>query len=348
MSCLICKFCARSNPEGSTFCNACGSQLNLQPCPRCEAINSESARLCSQCGAPLSSAAPEDASVPAAAPTGVSQGAAGSVSIADPLPIALAERLEPLPNQPATPPRETSAEVDDTAAVEGAPLEAEAPSIAGPPSPAAAFTGEPGGGDADVPSRLQGDRAVYPTANSSRRFVLGVLLVAAASGAAYWVYEHPMRSAEPQSSASEGAATAPEPASSSPARTQTGNGPTGSREPPPNAASPPSASSSESPPPMSETASPSTDAQPPAAAQTPATAGAPIPSKAETAGPLDTGTGKTTDAPKTRAARRPTAAPQPQRTKEQAKRDAIATQRLIARELGDTSHADPNDKPLGH
>ena len=347
MACLICKFCAHSNPEGSTFCNACGSQLNLQPCPRCEAINSESAEQCLQCGAPLYSAATEDLFLLAAAPTQVSRRAESSVWIADPLPTVLAERLDAIPDHRPTPPREPSAGVGDAAVVEGAPEDAAAPSIPGPASPAAAFTGEPAGGDVGAPSGLHGDRAAYPTANSSRRFVLGVLLVAAASGAAYWVYENPVRSTEPQSSSGGQAATAPEPASSSRARTQTRNGPPDSREPPPNAASPPSASSSESPPPMSETASPSPDAQPPAPAQQSETANAPISPKAKTAGSRDAGTHKVTDAPATRAARRQTAAPQPQRTKEQAKRDAIATQRLIARELGDTSHADSKE-PLGN
>jgi hypothetical protein len=98
---------------------------------------------------------------------------------------------------------------------------------------------------------------------------------------------------------------------------------------------------------MSETASPSADAQPPAPAQPSETANAPISPKADTGGSLDAGTHKVTDAPATRAARRQPAAPQPQRTKEQAKRDAIATQRLIARELGDTSHADSKE-PLGN
>jgi hypothetical protein len=55
MSSFVCGFCAHGNPEGSKFCNECGSPLHLAPCPRCEAINNAGEAQCVQCGAPLSS-----------------------------------------------------------------------------------------------------------------------------------------------------------------------------------------------------------------------------------------------------------------------------------------------------
>ena len=48
---LQCLFCEHFNPLDASFCNSCGSPLNLQPCGQCEAINERSAINCYKCGA---------------------------------------------------------------------------------------------------------------------------------------------------------------------------------------------------------------------------------------------------------------------------------------------------------
>ena len=57
---LQCLFCKHPNPAGASFCNGCGSQLNLQPCDRCGAIDNRTAKHCYKCHAQFSlSVAPE-------------------------------------------------------------------------------------------------------------------------------------------------------------------------------------------------------------------------------------------------------------------------------------------------
>lgn len=53
MSSVHCFFCESANPEGSRFCNHCGAQLNLVPCPRCGAVNESGMPACVQCSASL-------------------------------------------------------------------------------------------------------------------------------------------------------------------------------------------------------------------------------------------------------------------------------------------------------
>lgn len=48
---LQCLFCKHLNPAGASFCNDCGSQLNLQPCGQCGAIDDRAAKNCYKCGA---------------------------------------------------------------------------------------------------------------------------------------------------------------------------------------------------------------------------------------------------------------------------------------------------------
>ena len=48
-----CPFCTNANPQGSRYCNACGSPLHLRPCPHCEAVNDVAAQACHRCGAVL-------------------------------------------------------------------------------------------------------------------------------------------------------------------------------------------------------------------------------------------------------------------------------------------------------
>lgn len=52
-SAFQCLFCNHLNPAGASFCNECGSQLQLQQCDLCGSINKRSARVCYKCGAAL-------------------------------------------------------------------------------------------------------------------------------------------------------------------------------------------------------------------------------------------------------------------------------------------------------
>lgn len=64
---ISCRNCSEHNPEGTRFCDACGTPLD-SPCPACGATNRPAARFCAQCGVSLRSA---KASV--AAPPGQSE-----------------------------------------------------------------------------------------------------------------------------------------------------------------------------------------------------------------------------------------------------------------------------------
>ena len=50
---ISCSFCTSANPPEAKFCNQCGSPLGLKPCPTCEAVNEAAALECHQCGAAL-------------------------------------------------------------------------------------------------------------------------------------------------------------------------------------------------------------------------------------------------------------------------------------------------------
>ena len=50
---ISCSFCTSANPPDAKFCNQCGSPLGLKPCPTCEAVNEAAALECHQCGAAL-------------------------------------------------------------------------------------------------------------------------------------------------------------------------------------------------------------------------------------------------------------------------------------------------------
>jgi ribosomal protein L40E len=53
---IECLFCKHPNPVGASFCNECGSSLDVQLCDRCGAIDKRTAHTCYKCGAtfPLS------------------------------------------------------------------------------------------------------------------------------------------------------------------------------------------------------------------------------------------------------------------------------------------------------
>ena len=263
MSNLICNFCAHGNPEGSKFCNECGSPLNLTQCSRCEAINTVSAKQCYQCGAPLSQSETEEIAIPPAAWTEIAQ--SGSLPTKDdPVPIALGERLDQLMGEPLVishEPQETTAEDR--------------------PSLAVSLTADPASRDNDSsssPSHSGG--ATYRRRNPSRaRGLFLVVVLVAVAGAVYWTSLNPTHPPEVQTMTDEGRATAPEPASSAPAVTVESadnamQSPTGARE----------------------SSSHGAEAAPQVGGQAPESEDAQAPSRAEAADSPDHGTTKITSA----------------------------------------------------
>ena len=345
MSRVPCNFCAHGNPEGSRFCSECGSQLNLTLCSRCEAINSVSAEQCFQCGTPLSSATTGEMTTPPVALRETAQSAEIAPTKGDLVPVALAEPLEALPGDPHVVLHEPQATVEDE------------------PSLAAALTADLARHDDDGPSSPpDAGRATYPGRNPNRTggFLLLVVFVAVA-GAVYWMSVTPTHPPDPRTMTGGAPTTAPEPASSAPAaaprtadaatESQTEGSlpsPAGSSESfatagestsPSAMARPSTAASSESP----ATISPRVDAEPPAAGEPPERAHAQAPSPAKAAESLDHGTAKTRTA-NARATNEPRRTVTRDQTKEQAERDAIATRRLIARELADFPPANSDDR----
>lgn len=53
MPVLRCLFCNHINPTEASFCNACGSQMDLQPCGQCGAVDSRTASRCHKCETPF-------------------------------------------------------------------------------------------------------------------------------------------------------------------------------------------------------------------------------------------------------------------------------------------------------
>lgn len=52
-----CPQCGHENPEGTKFCQECGSKLGMQNiCPSCGAANSAGVKFCQECGARMASA----------------------------------------------------------------------------------------------------------------------------------------------------------------------------------------------------------------------------------------------------------------------------------------------------
>jgi Double zinc ribbon len=60
---LQCPYCEHANPNGASYCNACGSRLLLKMCNQCEAVNDQAVRHCYECGRefPVSSTTAEAA-----------------------------------------------------------------------------------------------------------------------------------------------------------------------------------------------------------------------------------------------------------------------------------------------
>lgn len=64
-----CPSCGEVNPEGTRFCQNCGSKLGIEKaagnvCKACGAANSPESRFCGECGAKLEAAAPSEVRCP--------------------------------------------------------------------------------------------------------------------------------------------------------------------------------------------------------------------------------------------------------------------------------------------
>src|SRR5437763_2871197 len=197
MSDLACNFCAHGNPEGSTFCNECGSPLNLTLCSRCEAINGVWATECSQCGAPLSSGETEEMAAALTALTEIVQSLERAPTNVDPLLMALAERLHTVP---------------------GAPVLSHEPIVEDPGSRGAVPNADPASDGDDGPLNPTPDgRATYLVRNPNRARAFLLVGVVAVAGAAYWMSVDPTRPPDPRPMTGEPPATASESKSSAPA-----------------------------------------------------------------------------------------------------------------------------------
>jgi hypothetical protein len=110
-----CHFCGHDNPDGSKFCNDCGSPLHLKPCPRCDAVNDQAADHCSQCQATFGLEPPPMAAT--AEPAGDHSpcyGVAAATAVHSNIPESLAEHPDCLaPNIQQTFDRDEQPDISD-------------------------------------------------------------------------------------------------------------------------------------------------------------------------------------------------------------------------------------------
>jgi double zinc ribbon protein len=335
MAGLVCNFCAHGNPEGSKFCNECGSPLNLTLCSVCEAINSTSATRCYQCGGPLSSGPTAEMAIPPTVPTEDAQSAERAPTKADPVPIALAEAMNPFLEGPRVMAHEPRAAMEDS------------------PSRTLALSADPVSHGDDGPlSPTDNGRSTYPgrDVNRARGFILVAVIVAVAGGL-YWISMDSTRPPDSGSVTRDTRDTAPVPASATsaaPARTadtsdQSRTEATGGESISPSAEAGPSpGASTKSPATVGESIAPHADVTPSAAGQAPESVKAQVAPQAKAAESLNGETAKTTNAG---AASDPRRSITKGRTKEQAEQDASATRRLIERDLANSPSTDSRAKP---
>jgi len=347
MSCLPCNFCTHGNPEGSRFCNACGSPLNLTQCSWCEAINSVSSEECFQCGAPLSQDTGEVATSPVALTEAV-QSSESAPRKGDRVPVVFAESLEARPVHSHVASHEPEATGEDQ------------PSLAPP------LTADPASHDDDrALSPPDVGRATYSGRNPSHvagfLVVVFVAIAGAAIGASYWISVKPTQPPDSRTVMDGARTAAPEPAPSTPAAPQAADSPTGSPTPdsaPTTVLVPSSAGSSQSPATgesispgagagqstagaskSATTTSPGPDVEPRATGQAPESVSTETPFRTVAAESVDGGTPK---AGKARATNDSNRTLTRGRTREQAERDADATRRLVARELANSPPSSDN------
>jgi hypothetical protein len=96
-SSMPCRFCDHANPAGSRFCNACGSPLDLGPCPHCEAVNNALADRCYQCGQSLKADDDHEVAEVGANAVLAARSASkpdGALPAPDSIPVALSQRFD--------------------------------------------------------------------------------------------------------------------------------------------------------------------------------------------------------------------------------------------------------------
>ena len=363
MSRLSCSFCSHLNPERSKFCNECGSPLNLVPCSHCEAINNVSDSQCSRCGAQLYPAAAAELTEPEQATRSwhadddadtapvEAQGRAAAISS---IPISLADRLESSTWAPSARPHDAPAAVEPYVPASSSYAAQETPAAEDPPPP---YRGM---------AREYGERRGY----RMHAVVLTVLLVAVAA-TIYWSsidwppMQGPLASDRAPPAAQSAAASAmPEQGPKPPVRTTDTT--------PPSEVSGTGSPATAAPAAMRAPASMSDSAAPPATGpSTPPSPSAPAAGEEAKSPEVDSAVSSdalpapaTTEAaraarPATRGARSASAKASARaatdasrhetphvRTKEEAERDAIATQRLIARDLGTVARPDSSTRTM--
>ena len=292
----------------------------------------------------------------AIAPTALTENASSAESAPTKVaavPIALAERLDPVLVHPQVTSHEPPAAVERQ------------------PTPAPALATAPAShGDDDPLGPSHGGRAAYSGSNPSHtRGLLLLLVFAAVGGTVLWMSLGPTSPPDRGTTAGGARTAAPVAASSAPGappRTAdtSAQSPPGDRPPttdPPSLSSgssgsptaggesispsaevrPSTEASSEPPVTIRESKSPGANVAPPASGRAPDSVEAQAPSRAEAVESPDGGPAKTSDAG---GAGDPRRVITKGRTKEQADRDAIATQRAIARELGNSLSTDSGDK----
>ena len=317
-----CHFCAHDNPAGSKYCNDCGSPLDLKPCPGCEAMNHVSAERCYQCGASF----PADYALEAAEVGAAANGVSASVappSRAEPgtrstIPMAFAGRPKTM-QAPAAATQRRGVRAAEPQQRDPACIELPEPvGASGPWAAAGESATDPRRGHA-VPSHRR---------NGAAYGMLAGVLLCAIAGAAYYAHESGLSlrivsatepSGDPPAAAAKVAAPVAQPSTETAATAATPQGVAPDVSAPTLRQPAPSTGTSASP--TTSTASAPTVAPPPSRVRA---ASAPV--QASGAAEVDESNAQASPESPNTAARHGS-------TRQRVDRDALATQRLIERDL---------------
>jgi len=331
MSLFHCRFCDHDNPAGARFCNACGSPLYLEPCPKCESVNDVTATHCYQCGVALR-AEPAQAEPTGAVPefADATQGAGASGGEHQKPAGAFAERFE-VEFGEFRPSLFGDLGTDATKSQRAAPYE---------PHVSAVQPGLPDADDAAPPR----DPVKRTRAASVAALTLLALVIVGA--AAYYTYEHSYARIERPSAV---AASPPIPQPQAPAVEANVNAPTSPASVPPAQTAPePQAPVAETPATQSDSAA--ANAVPDRNAPNAAVEAPPNETQA-TAANEPAQPARTIPSPRRSAAHATARALAPHRAKAppppdaSAAASAAATQRIIERELGTRTAPASNPTP---